>query len=339
MTKRIKYSFFLFIGLTIISIFFLSSFGGSSDSTIVKEANPSEFPQDYKIITPVIPEELEFCGERVPIENFEVYERLEREFIVNTYWHSLTILTLKRANRWFPVIEPILKKNNIPDDFKYLCVTESTLLNVTSPANAVGFWQFLSGAAKDYGLEVNSEIDERYHVEKSTEAACKYLKDAYDLYGNWTMAAASYNMGMNGINEQLVRQETNNYYNLVLGEETSRYLLRVIATKIMMQNPENYGFDIKEDELYKPLSFYEVTVDTSIVSWAKFAKGYGLNYKVLKLYNPWLRESYLTNKQLKEYERPHSCGQLIPPFSSVMTSILPSTSNFNTYSLSCLLVR
>ena len=213
----------------------------------------------------------------------------------------MTILTIKRANRWFPIIEPILKKNNIPDDFKYLCVTESTLLNLTSPANAVGFWQFLSSAAKEYGLEVNDEIDERYNVEKSTEAACQYLNDAYLLYGNWTMAAASYNMGMNGINEQLSRQETDNYYNLVLGEETSRYVFRIIATKIMMQNPENYGFDIQEDKLYKPFETYEVKVDSSVQSWAQFAKGLELNYKILKLYNPWLRESYLTNKKRKEY--------------------------------------
>jgi hypothetical protein len=195
-----------------------------------------------------------------------------------------------------------LKKNNIPDDFKYLSVTESTLLNVTSPANAVGYWQFLKSAATEYGLEVNSEIDERYHVEKSTEAACKYLQKAYDIYGSWTMAAASYNMGMSGINEQLGRQKTNNYYNLVLGEETSRYVPRILATKIMMQNPKEYGFDIKEDKLYPPLETYIVNVDSSVKSWADFAKSFGLNYKIIKLYNPWLRENYLTNKYKKSYQ-------------------------------------
>lgn len=301
MNGKIKYSFLFFFILTIISILLFSSFRGDRDSTEIGNADSNTFPQDYRIITPAIPDEIEFCGERVPIENFEVYERLEREFIVNTYWHSLTILTIKRANRWFPVIEPILKANNIPDDFKYLCVTESTLLNLTSPANAVGFWQFLKHAAREYGLEVNNEVDERYSVEKSTQAACRYLAKAYKLYGNWTMAAASYNMGMNGINEQLERQGTNNYYNLVLGEETSRYLFRVIATKIMMQHPEKYGFEIPDNELYEPFSTYNVTVDSSINSWADFSKDYGLNYKILKLYNPWLRESYLTNKKRQSY--------------------------------------
>ncbi|MCB0747288.1 MAG: lytic transglycosylase domain-containing protein [Ignavibacteriae bacterium] len=264
-------------------------------------SSDSHFPQNYKIVTPAIPTSLDFCGEEVPLYNFEVYERLDREFIVNTYWHSLTILTLKRANRWFPVIEPILKANNIPDDFKYLCVTESTLLNLTSPANAVGFWQFLKGSGKEYGLEINDLVDERYSVEKSTEAACKYLQNAYNKYGNWTMAAASYNMGMNGTDEQLTRQKTKNYYNLVLGEETSRYVFRVLATKIMMNSPKDYGFDIKKEELYQPFETNKIIVDSSITSWADFAIKRGINYKILKLYNPWLRENYLTNKQKKQY--------------------------------------
>jgi len=288
--------------LLIITVFVLSSFSPQQGTVSIVQETNSNFPQNYKIVNPTIPTEINFSGEQVPIQNFEVYERLEREFIVNTYWHSLTILTLKRANRWFPIIEPILKKNNIPDDFKYLSVTESTLLNVTSPANAVGYWQFLKSAATEYGLEVNSEIDERYNVEKSTEAACKYLQKAYDIYGSWTMAAASYNMGMSGINEQLVRQKTNNYYNLVLGEETSRYVPRIIAAKIMMQNPKEYGFDIKKDELYQPLETYTVNVDSSVESWADFAKSYGLNYKIIKFYNPWLRENYLSNKSKKQYQ-------------------------------------
>lgn len=300
--KMSKVSVLLSTILLVIVVFILSSFGPQQDTGSTVQEESSNFPQNYKIVTPAIPSEISFCGEQVPLDNFEVYERVEREFIVNTYWHSLTILTLKRANRWFPVIEQILKKNNIPDDFKYLSVTESTLLNVTSPANAVGYWQFLKSAATEYGLEVNSEIDERYHVEKSTEAACKYLQKAYDIYGSWTMAAASYNMGMSGINEQLGRQKTNNYYNLVLGEETSRYVPRILATKIMMQNPKEYGFDIKEDKLYPPLETYIVNVDSSVKSWADFAKSFGLNYKIIKLYNPWLRENYLTNKYKKSYQ-------------------------------------
>lgn len=296
---KINFSLLLLISLSLLLFIIFSSFSFDNNSDELSNKN---FPQEYKIVSPPIPDELNFCGERVPLENFEVYERLEREFIVNTYWHSLTILTMKRANRWFPVIEPILKKNNIPDDFKYLCVTESTLLNLTSPANAVGFWQFLKGAATEYGLEVNNEVDERYHVEKATEAACKYLLDAYSRYGNWTMAAASYNMGMNGVNEQQERQATNNYYNLVLNEETSRYIFRVLATKVTLENPTKYGFDIKETELYAPFQTYEVTVDSTINSWADFAKSHGYNYKILKLYNPWLRENYLSNRQKKVYK-------------------------------------
>jgi len=299
--SKFTFSAIIITLMSVVIFFVFTSFSGDIDPTKSKSEVEFSFPQEYKIVTPFIPEYIAFCGEIVPKFNFEVYERIERELIVNTYWHSLTILTIKRANRWFPVIEPILEKYNIPDDFKYLCVTESTLLNLTSPANAVGFWQFVKSAAKEYGLEVNKEIDERYNVEKSTEAACKYLLKAFDLYGNWTMAAASYNLGMNGINEQLIRQGTKNYYNLVLGEETSRYLLRVIATKIIMNNPENYGFEIKDFELYDPLQTYEVIVDSSVKSWTNYAKKFGLNYKILKLYNPWLRESYLTNKKGKSY--------------------------------------
>ncbi len=272
-----------------------------SKETLNNNEIVKEFPQEYKIISPNIPSNLEFCDERVPIDNFEVYERLDREFIVNTYWHSLMILTLKRANRWFPVIEPILKKNNIPDDFKFLCVTESTLLNLISPSNAVGFWQILKGSGQELGLEINDEVDERYSVEKSTEAACKYLRSAYEKFGNWTMAAASYNMGRNGINDQLGRQKTNNYYNLVLNDETSRYVFRIIATKIMMNNPSEYGFDLKPEDLYKPYEMDEVFIDSTVLNWADFAIARGINYKILKLYNPWLRDNFLTNKQKKSY--------------------------------------
>lgn len=297
-----KVSVLLSIIILFFSVFILSSFIPQQDDKLSYQETSSNFPQNYKIVTPTVPSEIDFCGEPVPLYNFEVNERLEREFIVNTYWHSSTVLTLKRAARWFPVIVPILKAHNIPDDFKYLAITESTLLNLISPAGAVGYWQFMRSAAKDYNLEVSNEVDERYNVEKSTEAACKYLLQAYKKYGNWTMAAASYNFGMNGIDEQLARQETNNYYNLVLGEETSRYIFRVLATKVMMQNPEDYGFNIKKDELYEPFETYEVVVDSSVQSWAQFAKSYGYNYKILKLYNPWLRENYLTNRNKKAYK-------------------------------------
>ncbi len=286
--------------LVLVSVLLFLNFRPLESENSIDVGN-SNFPQEYRIVSPAIPNSVELCGEKVPLYNSDVYERLDREFIVNTYWHSLMVLTIKRANRWFPIIEPILAKNNIPDDFKYLCVTESTLLNLTSPSNAVGFWQFLKSSGSEFGLEINSEIDERYNLEKSTEAACRYLQKAYDKYNNWTLAAASYNMGMSGIDEQLARQKTNNYYNLVLNEETSRYIFRIIATKIMMNSPSKYGFDLKDEDLYKPYETVDIKVDSSVASWADFAIQKGINYKILKLLNPWLRENYLTNKQKKIY--------------------------------------
>ncbi len=302
--EKSNYKFLILIFVVfiifIMPVFFLQSFT-IPNNTKTEDADSTNFPQGYRIVIPNVPKKIKIFGENVPLYNFEVYERVEREFIVNTYWHSVTILTLKRANRWFPVIEPILKKNNIPDDFKYLCVTESTLLNVTSPKNAVGFWQFKKDAAKQHGLEINKEVDERYNVEKSTEAACNYFNEAYNKFHNWTLVAASYNMGITGISDQLKRQKTHNYYNIVLGEETSRYVPRIIAAKIMMQNPKKYGFDIKPEQLHKPFKTTDVVVKGKVKDWADFAKSYGINYKILKLYNPWLRESYLTNKRKKTY--------------------------------------
>jgi hypothetical protein len=265
------------------------------------EKNNDNFPQNYRIVSPEVPKEIYFAGERVPLENFEVYERIDRELLVNTYWHSATILAMKRANRWFPVIEPILKRYNVPDDFKYLAVAESNLDNVVSPAGATGYWQFMKAAAEKYGLEVTSEVDERYHVEKSTEAACKYLLESYQKYGNWTMAAASYNMGVAGVNNQIGRQKADNYYNLVLNSETSRYIARIVSLKLIMQNPQKYGFDLNESVLYPPLKTYEVELPGSVVDFADWAAVRDINYKVLKMYNPWLRDNKLTNRSSKIY--------------------------------------
>ena len=273
------------------------SFTGQSS----QENGNRDFQQLYKIVSPPVPEELSFCGEEVPLYNWDVKERLERELIVNTYYHSSTLLYIKRAARWFPVIEPILKKYGVPNDFKYMAVIESGLDNVVSPAGATGFWQLMKPAARKFGLTVNKEVDERYNVEKSTQAACKYLLDAKKKYGSWTLAAASYNLGTNGITEQLERQKANNYYNLVLNEETSRFVFRLLAVKEVMENPAKYGFDIKESDLYKPLKYYEVPVSKSVKHWADFAAKYGINYKILKLYNPWLRQNYLKNRKHKKY--------------------------------------
>ncbi len=283
-----------FFFATILLFFIGSSIYKSNDEQ-------PDFPQGYRIISPEVPSDLQFAGERVPIENFEVYERIDRELIVNTYFHSATILSIKKARRWFPVVEPILKKYEVPDDFKYLMVAESGISNVTSPAGAVGFWQFLEGTALKYGLEVTDEVDERYNVEKSTEAACQYFIEANNLFGGWTLAAASYNMGIPGVTKQLERQKTKNYYNMVLSEETSRYIARIIAIKEIMNNPGKYGFDIKESDLYNELPFEEVKVSSSIGNLADFAAEKGINYKILKLYNPWLRDTTLKNTNNKIY--------------------------------------
>ena len=292
-----KTLYFLLGSLTTILLIVILNFSYGDEINSV-----TLFPQQYRIKTPLVASNLDFCGEEVPLYNPEVKERIEREFIVNTYWHSATVLLLKNANRWFPVIEPILEKYGVPDDFKYMCMIESNLSNAISPVGAVGFWQFMKAAAQKYGLEVNGEIDERYNVEKSTEAACKYLKESYASYGNWTMAAGSYNMGLNGIDNQMERQMTGSYYNLVLNEETSRFVARIVSMKMIHKNPERYGFDIPESELYQPYKTYNVTIDSEVKHFAEFAKRHNVNYKTLKYFNPWLRDNYLTNKSKKKYE-------------------------------------
>ncbi len=296
-----KLYIFLLGFITAIPLLLLFPGIKGSNSAPVNHPADDKFPQEYKIISPPIPEHLDFAGEKVPLENFEVRERMDREFIVNTYYHSFTIIALKKAHRYFPVIEPILKAHGIPDDFKYVSVIESGLSNVISSAGAVGFWQFMDAAGKKYGLEINDEVDQRYDVKKSTEAACLYIKEAHDEFGNWTMAAASFNMGTNGVEKQMARQKTNNYYNLVLSDETSRYIARIIAMKTIIQYPENYGFAIDKDELYPPMPTYEITISDSVNDLADFAIGKGINYKILKLYNPWLRDIKLTNKAGKTY--------------------------------------
>jgi membrane-bound lytic murein transglycosylase D len=283
------------IVFVLIILYFINNTATASNLT------GEDFPQGYKIVSPEIPDYLEFGGERIPTENFEIYERMDREFLANTYWHSATILAIKRANRWFPVIEPILKKNNIPDDFKYLSIAESNLENVVSPAGATGFWQFMEAAGEKYGLEINDLVDERYNVEKSTEAACKYLKDSYNMFGSWISAAASYNMGQENTTLQRERQKATNYFNLVLNSETSRFVARIVSLKYILQDPEKYGFDIKGEDLYKPLSYYETTLDSSVTNFPDYAKSYGINYFILKMYNPWLRDNYLKNKSRKVY--------------------------------------
>ncbi len=259
------------------------------------------FESNYAIFALEIPESLEFAGEPVPMENFDVWESFDRELLVNTYWQSQTLLFIKRANRYFPVIEPILEEYGIPDDFKYLALAESGLTNARSPAGAIGFWQFLAGTARDYGLEVNEEVDERYHIEKSTVAACRFLLESYTNYESWTMAAASYNAGRRGMNNQINIQKESDYYNLLLNEETQRYLFRILAIKEILEQPEKYGFHVQEKDLYPPISWIEVEVDVKVEDFADFSKEFNTNYKMLKYLNPWLRRPYLTNSRGRTY--------------------------------------
>lgn len=257
--------------------------------------------QGYKVYAIDLPNNLDFAGERVPVEQPDVYERLDREFLVNTYWQSNGLLLFKRANKYFPIIEPILKRNGVPDDFKYLAVIESSLLDVVSPSGASGFWQFMKPAAKDYGLEISDTVDERYHLEKATEAACKYLLKAKQLTGSWTMAAAAYNAGVGGMNNQATAQKTNDYYELWLNQETSRYIFRILAVKEIMKNPKKFGFHFETKHLYNEVPTFTIMVDSSITNLTDFAKKHNITYKELKLHNTWLRDRKLDNKQGKTY--------------------------------------
>lgn len=247
------------------------------------------------------PAEVDFAGEKAPLQIADVKERFDRELLINANLHSSTILILKRANRAFPVIEPILKQYGVPDDFKYLAVIESSLTNAVSSAGARGVWQFMPDTAKEKGMEVNDGVDERYHLKKATEAACKYLLQAKDKFGNWTLAAASYNGGMTGVNNKIAEQKVSDYYDLLLTDETSRYVFRILALKEIMKNPTLYGFDVAKHELYENIPTKTIEVDSSITDLATFAKSQGINYKILKIHNPWLRDKKLVNATKKKY--------------------------------------
>jgi len=304
-TMNKAYKFLILLSVIIISGFFIKATKQDNNSQekqpkIVLE-NPKNVSESYEIKAVSMPSHLEFAGESVPLEKQDIYERMDRELHVNTYWQSNTLLYAKRANKFFPIIEKILAKNGIPNDFKYLALIESGLMNVTSPAGAKGFWQIMRTTGKEMGLEINSNVDERFHLEKSTEIACNYLNKAYDKFGNWTAAAASYNAGRSGIIKQMDRQQTTNFYDLLLGEETSRYVFRIIAAKEILSNPKKYGFVYEQKDLYKPYSTYNVEVDSVITNIASFSKHYGLSYKEFKALNPWLRENKLNNSSKKKY--------------------------------------
>lgn len=287
-----------FLGVIISGVLFMSAGKQVSDDTLHKQ----RFNENYRIYSLSTPSQVIFANEQIPLNILDVREKLDRELLVNTYWQSNAILLHKRAHRWFPVIEPILKANGIPEDFKYLAIIESGFENVVSPAGATGFWQFMKGTGKEYGLEINSEVDERYSVKRSTEAACKYLTDAYQKYGSWTLVAAAYNMGQSGLEKQLRRQHVNNYFDLLLNDETGRYVYRILALKVLLNHSQDYGFHIRTIDLYPTYETYIVQVDSSVSDWGLFAQEFGVNYKILKTLNPWLRDSNLTNKNLNTYE-------------------------------------
>jgi len=260
------------------------------------------FYKNYKIFAVDVPDSIDFAGEKIAANRFDIRESIDHELLINTFWQSQTIMFIKKANRYFPIIEPILKKNGVPDDFKYLAVAESGLSNgVVSPVGATGFWQFMKATAISYGLEVNDNVDERYNIEKETDAACKMLLEAYKTYNNWTMAAASYNVGLGGLNKQVGLQKTSNYYDLYLNSETARYIYRVISFKIILSNPKKYGFYLRRKDMYPPVPTYTVKVDSAITNLVGFAAQYKINYKLLKEFNPWIRGTSLVNVSKKVY--------------------------------------
>lgn len=287
----------------ILAVFYMASM--STDHSRNRNYGPDtvvsrfldDFQRHYGVYALVVPDSLKFAGEDVPMNYFDVFENLDRELHSNTYWHSNFFLYLKRANRFFPIIEPILKKNGVPDDMKYLCVAESGFTHAVSPAGATGFWQFMKGTAENYGLKINDEVDERYHIQKSTEAACRYLKDLYKSYGSWSLVAAAYNMGQGGLDKQMKMQKVNSYYDLMLNDETARYVFRILAIKIIFEDPRQFGFNFLPRQLYTRVPVDEITIDTTITDLAGFAIDQGINYKILRIFNPWIRQNQLTVNQ------------------------------------------
>jgi hypothetical protein len=286
--------------LSLLALVFLLSFKEFDLDKLT--AFNSHGEETYKVYALKLPASIEFSEEIVPLDQPDIRERLDKELLVNTYWQSNMMLLLKRANKYFPIIEKILQEEGVPDDFKYLAVIESALENVRSPKGAKGFWQIMPGTAREYGLEVNSNVDERYHIEKSTRVACAYLKKAKKRLGSWTLAAASYNRGMYGTDRLLEKQITDNYYDLLLNNETSRYVFRILAVKEIMSNPQRYGFIYDEEDLYQPIPIKKIGLDTAITNIAKFAKAQSVNYKIIKIHNPWLIQNHLNNKSRKYYE-------------------------------------
>lgn len=286
----------LFIGLGLMGSSFL-------DPQTTEEGSPSARAGLPQMITSISTDRTyTFAGEELDMTNMDLRERLDRELIVNAYYHSNTLLSLKKARRFFPVIEPILREEGVPDDLKYLAVAESALMNAVSSAGARGIWQFMEPTAKAYGLEVNSEVDERNHLEKSTRAACQYLKSYYEKFGSWQLAACGYNMGGPRLAREMEVQRARSFAEVNLNSETSRYLFRIVALKTIMEDPAAFGYQLDDDDYYPPMdNVSALKVDTSVANWGDFAIKHGTNYRMLKVYNPWLKDNKLTNKSRKTY--------------------------------------
>ncbi|MCL5129527.1 MULTISPECIES: lytic transglycosylase domain-containing protein [unclassified Algibacter] len=285
------------VGLLSLCVLFINAF----QEAPTDENFETKLINDYNVYALQVPEKLDFAGEAMPLENPDILERMDRELLVNTYWQSNGLLMFKRSKKYFPIIEPILSKYGVPNDFKYLAVIESGLTNAVSPAGAKGFWQIMPATGRENGLEVNNNVDERYNLEMATEVACKYLLKSKEELGSWTLAAAAYNAGNAGVSRRLKEQNVKEYYDLLLGEETGRYMFRIVALKEILSNPDKYGFNFRDKDLYSPVPTYKVEVDTAVTDFTKFAENYGINYKILKLHNPWLREPHLNNRSRKQY--------------------------------------
>ena len=296
---QMNYKFFLIplVSIIFISIMMNSSLLQENIDEVTDKINKS----NYDVFSIDLPRSIDFSGEKISLNENDLKERLDRELLVNVYWQSNMFLMIKRSNKYFPIIEKILKEEGIPDDFKYLAVIESGLQNVRSPKGAKGIWQIMYNTGRELGLEVNSNVDERYNLELSTRAACKYLMKAKEKLGSWTLAAASYNRGISGIRRKLADQQVDNYYDLLLGTETKRYMFRVLAMKMILTDPSNYGYNYNEKDLYKFEKVKNFKVDTAITNLARFSKQMGINYKILKIHNPWLIQNHLNNKSRKLY--------------------------------------
>ena len=295
--KSLLLLLFLLGGALCVHLFTFSTTGTDTDLDYQRQFN-----ERYRIFSLTLPNNITFCDEKVPLEKLDVRERLDRELLVNTYWQSNSLLAHKRAHRWFPVIEPILAREGVPDDLKYIALIESGLTNVISPVGATGFWQFMRETGIAHGLEIGAEVDERYNVVRSTEAACAYLKEAQAKFGSWALAAASYDLGPSGLDKQIDRQKSNDYFSLLLPEETSRYVFRILAMKAIITDPERFGFHLREKDLYQPYRTRNMVITGMIEDITDLALRQGTDYKTVKLLNPWLRGSTLTNANSKSYQ-------------------------------------